>query len=66
MVTKQELLQNFLAKDVMKTKKITVAGQMFVEYEKELDNSNQTIKGYVDYFGDEKIGNDKVDKSLWR
>ena len=38
MVTKEELLQRFVAKDVIKNKMITVAGQMFIEYEKELDN----------------------------
>ena len=41
MVTKGELLHNFVAKDVIKNKIISVAGRMFIEYEKELDNSNQ-------------------------
>ena len=58
MVTKEELLQKFVAKDVLKNKMITVAGQIFIEYEKELDNSNQIIKGYEDYIGDNKIRND--------
>ena len=31
MVTKEELLQNFVAEDVIKIKMITVAGQMFIE-----------------------------------
>ena len=62
MVTKEELLQKFVAKDVIKNKMITVAGQMFIEYEKELDNSNQIIKGYEDYIGDDKIRNDILDK----
>ena len=44
MVTKEELLQKFVAEDVIKNKMINVAGQMFIEYEKELDNSNQIIK----------------------
>ena len=44
MVTKEELLQKFVAKDVIKNKMITVAGQMFIEYEKELDNSDKIIK----------------------
>ena len=30
MVTKEELLQKFVAKDVIKNKMITVAGQMFI------------------------------------
>ena len=62
MVTKEELLQKFVAKDVRKNKMINVAGQMFIEYEKELDNSNQIIKGYEDYIGDDKIRNDILDK----
>ena len=62
MVTKEELLQKFVAKDVIKNKMITVAGQMFIEYEKELDNSNQIIKGYEDYIGDNKIRNDILDR----
>ena len=62
MVTKEELLQKFVAKDVIKNKMITVAGQMFIEYEKELDNSNQIIKGYEDYIGNDKIRSDILDK----
>ena len=62
MVTKEELLQKFVAKDVIKNKMITVAGQMFIEYEKEIDNSNQIIKEYEDYIGDDKIRNDILDK----
>ena len=62
MVTKEELLHKFIAKDVIKNKKVTVAGQMFIEYEKELDNSNQIIKGYEDYTGDDKIRKDILDK----
>ena len=62
MVTKEELLQKFVAKDVIKNKMITVAGQMFIEYEKELDNSNQIIKGYEDYIGDDKVRKDILDK----
>ena len=61
MVTKEELLQKFVAKDVIKNKMINVAGQLFIEYEKELDNSNQVIKGYEDYIGD-KIKKDILDK----
>ena len=32
MVTKEELLQKFVAEDVIKNKMITVAGQLFIEY----------------------------------
>ena len=58
MVTNEELLQKIGAEDVIKNKVITVAGQMFIEYEKEVENSNQIIKGYEDYIGDNKIKND--------
>ena len=62
MVTKEELLHKFIAKDVIKNKMINVAGQMFIEYEKEIDKSNQIIKGYEDYIGDDKIRKDILDK----
>ena len=62
MVTKEELLQKFVATDVMKNKMITVAGQMFIEYEKEVYNSNQIIRGYEEYIGDNKNKNDLLDK----
>ena len=58
MVTKEELLHNFVAKDVIKNKMINVAGQIFIEYEKELDNSNQINKSYEVYIGDDKIRKD--------
>ena len=45
MVMKEELLQKLVAKDVLKNKMITVAGQMLIEYEKKLDNSKK-IKAY--------------------
>ena len=38
MVRKEELLQKFVGKDVIKNKMITIAGQMCFEYEKELGN----------------------------
>ena len=62
MVTKEELLQKFVAKDVLKNKMITVAGQMFIEYEKEIDDSDEIFKGYEDFIGDKKIRNDISDK----
>ena len=62
MVTKEELLQKFVAKDGKKNKMIIVAGQMFIEYEKKLDNSDKIIKGYEDYIGDNKIRNDILDE----
>ena len=62
MVTKEELLQKFIAKDVIKNKMINVAGQRFIEYEKELDNLYQLIKGYEDFIGDDKIRKDILHK----
>ena len=62
MVAKEELLQKFVAEDVIKNKMITVAGQMFFEYEKELENSNQINKSYEDYIADNKMKNDILDK----
>ena len=62
MVTKEVLSQKIVAKDVIKNKVITVAGQKFIEYEKEKDNSNQIIRGFEDYIGDNKIKNDISDK----
>ena len=62
MVTKEELLQKFVAKDVIKNKMINIAGQIFIEFEKEIDNSNQIIKGYEDCNGDDRIRKDILDK----
>ena len=61
MVTK-ELLQKSFVKDVIKNKVITVAGQTFIGIEKELDISNQIIKGYEDYIGDIEVKNDTIDE----
>ena len=52
MVTKEELLREFVAKDVMKNKLITDSGQMLIEYEKKLYNFNQIVKSYEDYIID--------------
>ena len=41
---------------------ITVAGQMFIEYEKELESSNQISKGYEKYIGDNNTKSDILDK----
>ena len=62
MITKEELLQTFVAKAVRKNKLISVAGQTFIEYENKLDNSNQIFKGYETYIGDIEIKNDRLDK----
>ena len=62
MVTKEEFLQKSVAKDVIKNKMITVADQMFIEYQKELDNSNEIIKGHEEYSGDNKMINVIIDR----
>ena len=62
MATKGELLQKLVAKDVLKNKMITVACQMFIGYEKEMDNTNQIFKEYENYYSDDKIKNDILDK----
>ena len=62
MVLKEELLQKFVAKDLIKNRMITVTGQLFFEYEKKLNISNEIIKGYEDYIGDIKIKNCLLDK----
>ena len=62
MVTKEELFPKIVAKDVIKNKTINVAGKMFIEYEKELDNTVQIMKRCEDYIGDDKIRKDILDK----
>ena len=54
MVTKEELLHNFVPKDVLNNKMINVSGQMFIDYEKELDDSDEIMKGYENYISDNK------------
>ena len=54
-VTKEELLQKLIGEDVVKTKMILVAGQIFLQYEKKWDESNQKFKIYENYNGDDKI-----------
>ena len=41
---------------------VTVAGQMFIEYEKKIDSSIQIIKEYEVNIGDHKIKNNMIDK----
>ena len=43
-VTKEELTPKIFGKDVENTKMINVAGNMIIQYEKELDQSSQIIK----------------------
>ena len=55
MIRKEKFLHKNVAEDVMENTMITVAGQMFIEYVKELDNLNQVKEGYEDYIGNKTI-----------
>ena len=57
-VIKEELIQKLIVGEVLKTKMINVAGQMSIQFEKESDESNQIIKRYETYNGNEKYEND--------
>ena len=63
-VTSEGFLQELICKDVLKSKMINVAGQTLEQYEKKLDESNQIIKGYENYIGDDKFENDVLNKVL--
>ena len=54
-VVTKKILQKIVAKVVRKNNTITVAGQIFVKYEKQIDSSNQIYKSYEDLFRDNKI-----------
>ena len=54
-VTKEELIHKLKGKNVIKTKKLHVTGQYFIQHEKELDESNQIRKGCEDYIGDKEV-----------
>ena len=61
-VTKEELTPKIFGEDVEKTKMMNVAGNMIIQYEKELDESSQIIKSYENYNGDDNIRNDVLGK----
>ena len=61
-VTKEEILQKQFAKDVVKTEMVIVAGQVFKQYEKDLDESNQVIKSFENYIVDDENKNDAFNK----
>ena len=65
MVTKEELLQKFVATYVLKNNLITVAGEIFIEFKKNLDKSNQMVKRYEDFFVDKKFKHDILFKIFW-
>ena len=52
---------------------LTVGGQMFIEYEIEIDNSNQIIRGYENYIVDinfendisDKVSGDNINENAW-
>ena len=41
---------------------IKIAGQLFIQYEKEIDESNQIIKSYENYSGDDENKSDVLKK----
>ena len=49
---KEELLHQLIAKEVVISKVLNLAVEMFIQYEKELGESNQIIKGYEICLGD--------------
>ena len=57
-MTKQKILQQLIVKEVVKSEMLNIAGEMFIQNEKVLDKSNQIIKCFEKYVGDENIKND--------
>ena len=55
LLTNEELLHILTGENVVKFKMINVAAQMFVQYEKELDESNQIRRRHENYIGDDKM-----------
>ena len=53
-----------LAKDVIKIKMINVAGQMFIGYDRDLEESHQIIKNYEYYSGVDIPLNNPLNKFL--
>ena len=49
--TEEKLLQNLSGKDVVKTKTLNVAGQLFTQYGNELGESKQMIENYENCIG---------------
>ena len=64
-ITKEELLKKFVATCVLKNNLITVASEIFIEYEKNLDKSNQIVKRYEEFFVDKKFKQDISFKIFW-
>ena len=56
--TKGYLMQKQLGKHVLKTKMLILAGEMFIQYEKEIDQSAEITKYYEELNEDDKIKND--------
>ena len=59
---KESFLQKLIVKEAVKTEMINVAGQMFIQYERELDESNQIMKSYEKYIGDDEYKHDALNK----
>ena len=61
-VTKEESLNKLTAKEVVKTKMLNIAGDVFIEYEKELDERHRKMKSYEKYVRDNIIKNNVWNK----
>ena len=51
-------MQKLFGEDVVKTKMINFAGQVLIQYEKEIDESNQIFKKNENEIQDDKIEKD--------
>ena len=63
-VTKHQLLQQLFAKEILKTKMLNVAGKMFIQDEKSLNESNRIIRRFKKDIGDDAVKNDVLNKFL--
>ena len=54
-LTTEEILHQQIAEDVVNSKVLNVADDKFIQFEKEPDESNQIIKCFEKYIGDDQI-----------
>ena len=53
-----------IAKEVAKNRTTNIAGQMFIEYGKELDKPHRKIKKNENYIGDDRLKNEKLSRII--
>ena len=58
--TKEKTTHELIGKDGFKTNLLNEAGEMFLQYDKDLDESNLTIENYEKYIGDDNIRKDVI------